>query len=446
MTIRESSNQLYLILLSCIAALGGLLFGFDTAVISGTIGYFKPEFNLSPAMVGWVVSSTLVGCLIGSTITGYLCDKYGRKPVLIISAIFFVISSGLAIIVQSASGLVILRFLGGIGIGIASVGSPLYITEIAPSAIRGRLTSLQQLAIVSGILAAFYSNNLFSGSSLPDNEKWRFMIGVGVIPSLIFLFLLLLVPESPRWFVKREKIEKARRILSQINGEKIAEKEIISIQESMTIEKGTLKELLKPGIRRALIIGMALGFFSQVTGINAIMYYAPEIFKSAGIANSMAYSDTVWVGFINLFFTILAMILVDKLGRRPLLLIGFMVMSLSLVMISTAFYRNISGIPILIGILLFVASFSMSVGVVSWVVFSEIFPNKIRGRAVSLVTGIVWGVCFMVSQTFPILSENIGSSMLFLIYAFFCALGFLFVLKMLPETKQKTLEEIEKSW
>lgn len=442
----SSGSRVYLLVICFVAALGGLLFGFDTAVISGTVGFLQTEFELSAAMKGWVASSALVGCFLGALAAGTLSDRFGRKKVMLLSAFFFTISAIGCGLAHTALQLVLARLVGGLGIGIASLISPLYIAEISPPHIRGRLVALQQLAIVLGILGAFYSNSLILHTGLSDAAKWRWMFAVGAFPAVVFFLLILVVPESPRWLSKQGLDAAARAILVRVAGEDAAQTELAQIREALAHEGGSFADLLKPGLRRALFVGVTLAILTQVTGINAIMYYAPEIFKQAGSVAAAAYNDTVWIGLTNLVFTLISMTVVDHLGRKPLLLIGAACMGLALLGVGYAFHTHAEGKGLLLGVLAYVGSFAVSMGVVGWVVISEIYPTRTRGRAMAVATSAVWGACFLVSQTFPILVEQVGSAATFWTYGALCVVAIAFVWRFVPETKGRSLEEIERSW
>lgn len=441
-----AGNRLYLVVICLVAALGGLLFGFDTAVISGTVGFFQAEFSLSAALKGWVASSALVGCFFGALAAGALSDRFGRKRVMLLSAVFFTVSAAWCGLSGTAVQLVLARLVGGLGIGIASLISPLYIAEVSPPQIRGRLVALQQLAIVLGILGAFSSNSLILHTELSDAAKWRWMLAVGAFPALAFLILIVPVPESPRWLCRQGLEDAARAVLARVAGSTAAEMELGQIREALALEGGSFSDLFKPGLRRALAVGVTLAVLTQVTGINAIMYYAPEIFKQAGAAAPAAYNDTVWIGLTNLVFTLISMAVVDRLGRKPLLLIGASCMGLALAGVGYAFHTGATGHALLLGVLVYVGSFAVSMGVVGWVVISEIYPTRTRGRAMAVATSAVWAACYLVSQTFPILVERIGSAATFWTYGAMCAVAIVFVARFVPETKGRSLEEIERSW
>lgn len=433
-----------------VAAVGGLLFGYDTAVVAGAIGFIQQKYQLSAAMTGWVASCALIGCMVGAMFSGALSDKLGRKKVLMISALAFAISSIGIMIPMGLSWFIFFRFIGGVGIGIASMLAPMYISEIAPADIRGRLISIYQLGIVIGILLIYFVNAAIAGmydETWNIEQGWRWMFGSGIIPSLIFIVLLLIVPESPRWLAQQNRWTEAEEVLKKVNGEVKAREELSSIKESLKTQQGSFSDLLKPGLRIALIIGVLLSIFSQVTGINVIMYYAPEIFKATGDGSSSALLQTVLVGGINVLMTIIAIKYVDKLGRKKLLLIGSIGMAVCLALIGLAFYAGMSsGYWVLIGILLYISFFAISLGPLTFVVVAEIFPNHIRGRAMSVAIFFLWLSVYIVSQTFPMLLESIGTAWTFWIYMVMSVLAFIFVWNLVPETKEKSLEEIQQMW
>ncbi len=433
-----------------VAAIGGLLFGYDTAVVAGAIGYIEEKYQLSAAMTGWAASCALIGCMIGAMIAGGLSDKLGRRKVLMISAWAFAISSVGIMIPLSLNMFIFFRMIGGIGIGIASILSPMYISEIAPASIRGRLISIYQLGIVIGILLIYFVNAAIAG--MHDHQwnvdtGWRWMFGSGLLPSIVFILLLLRAPESPRWLAAQNQWDKATDILEKVNGKTGATEEVKAIKSSLSEKQGTFSELLRPGLRTALIIGIFLSIFSQVTGINVIMYYAPEIFKATGDGSSSALMQTIWVGGINVLMTLVAIRYVDRLGRKKLLLIGSAGMAVCLAFVGAAFYQQATtGYWVLGGILLYISFFAISLGPLTFVVVAEIFPNSIRGRAMGVAIFFLWLSVYIVSQTFPMLLESIGSAYTFWIYMIMSILAFLFIWRMVPETKGKTLEEIQDLW
>ncbi|AQW90850.1 MFS transporter [Elizabethkingia anophelis] len=433
-----------------VASVGGLLFGYDTAVISGAIGFMRSFYQLSDIMTGWVASCALLGCIAGAMYSGKLSDRAGRKNVLMLSAVLFTISSIGTAMAPNLWFFVLFRIIGGMGIGIASMLSPMYISEMAPASVRGRLISVFQLGIVTGILVIYFVNAYIAGihnEAWNISTGWRWMFGSGIIPSVIFILLLLTVPESPRWLASQKKQSEALVILSQINGSTAAQQELDSINESLKDEVPfSLASLKGSKLKKALITGILLAVFSQFTGINAIMYYAPEIFKSTGTGTDSAFIQTVLVGVINVAFTLIAIKYVDSWGRKKLLLSGISGMTICLCIIGLAFYTQQQGYLVLIAILGYIAFFAMSLGPLTFVVIAEIFPTKSRATAMSITTFFLWLAVFLVSQTFPILIGSIGSAYTFWLYTLISILAFLFIRKCIPETKGKTLEEIEASW
>jgi SP family arabinose:H+ symporter-like MFS transporter len=451
MQLDKSINRGYLLILAVTAALGGFLFGYDTAVVSGAIGFLKSYFNLSADLTGWAASSLLVGCMAGAMLGGPLGDRFGRKPSLILCAALFAISSLLSAIPETLSVFAWSRFAGGIAIGAASMLSPLYIAEISPEKIRGTLVALYQLAIVVGILVVFFVNlqiQRLGDQSWNVQTGWRYMFASLTIPSVLFGLLMALVPESPRWLMKMGRTSEARKILERVGGAANAQREITQIETALRQEEGRWSELFTTGYSRALLIGALLAVAGQFSGINAIMYFAPEIFKSAGTGVDDAFRQTVVVGIFNVLFTFVAIWLVDKAGRKPLLIVGTLVQAVSLALVGWLFHTNYHGPLLLAGILLFVAAFAVAMGPIPWIVNSEIFPTKLRGRAMSIAILTLWFADFIVTQTFPMLRESasVGPAKTFWIYAFCSLASTFFVWFMVPETKGRTLEEIEASW
>jgi|SRR6478736_245525 len=446
--MNETGNKWYVYKATIVAAVGGLLFGYDTAVVAGAIGFIEKLYDLSPAMKGWVASCALIGCIIGAMFAGVLSDKFGRKKLLIAAGIMFAVSSAGILMPVDLNWFVVFRLIGGIGIGTASMVAPMYIAEIAPADIRGRLVSVNQLGIVTGILLIYFVNANIAGwhdETWNITTGWRYMFGSGVIPSVIFLIMLFFVPESPRWLASKEKWNEAGDILAKVNGRQKAQQELSEIKETLNIEQGSFSEIFKPGIRKALLIGVVLCIFSQVTGINAIMYYAPEIFKSTGDATGSALMQTVLVGIINVLFTLVAIKYVDNWGRRALLLAGTAGMAVCLAIVGAAFHFDMAkGYLVLIAILAYIAFFAVSLGPLAFVVIAEIFSNRNRGKAMSVAIFFLWISVYVVSQSFPMLLSAIGSAYTFWIYMIMSVFAFFFVLKLIPETKGKSLEEIEK--
>jgi len=438
-----------------VAALGGLLFGYDTAVIAGAIGFLQTHFGLDPTLKGWAAACALVGCVLGVSFAGVFSDKLGRKKTLVLAGLLFLVSSIGTAVPREFIVFVVFRILAGVGVGVASMASPMYIAEITPARVRGRMVSVNQFAIVTGMLIIYFLNYFIAlqgDESWNVSTGWRWMFASGAIPSALFLLLLVLVPESPRWLVKRSRKEKARAILTRVGGSSFAERELVSIEETLAEESGSLKQLLEPGFRIVLVIGIALAILQQVTGINVFLYYAPEIFKKLGSGVDIALLQTIVVGAVNLSFTIIAIWTVDRIGRKPLMLIGAAGMGISLVAMGLAAQFQAVSLWVLLLILSYIACFALSVGPVTWVLLSEIFPTSIRGRAMSVATFCLWSANFVVSQTFPMMDENpwlisrFNHGFPFYVYAAFCLVLVLTVWKAVPETKGRSLEEIERSW
>lgn len=444
------SNIPYIILLTSVAAFGGFLFGYDTAVIAGAIGYLQIKFNLSPLMVGWAASSAIWGCVLGAMSAGYLSDRFGRRAVMVVTALFFAISAYGSAIANDLTMFIIMRLLGGIGVGAASMLCPMYISEIAPSNIRGRLVTFYQLAIVLGINIIYVINLKISqaGDEAWNTEYgWRYMLGSEVIPAAVFFVLLFFVPESPRWLAARSRDGKAMKILEKINGKKVSLEIFAEITESLKNDKGSLSDLLDIKLRKPLVIGIVLALFSQITGINAIIYYAPEIFKSIGFGAESAFTQTIIIGLVNMIFTLVAIWLIDKTGRKRLLIWGVTGMVICLFATGLCFYLHFDQGPwLLIFILGYIASFAVSLGPIPWVLMSEIFPTKIRGMAMSLATLVLWIGVVAITQLTPFFLKTFGGAVTFWIFMINAIIILIFTVKMIPETKGKTLEEIEKTW
>jgi len=437
-----SHPRLLLAANSFTAALGGLLFGFDTAVISGTIPFITKYFNLSDALLGWAVSSALIGCVVGSVAVGKPGDLFGRRLMLKLMAVLFIISALGTGLARELWVFVTFRFIGGLAIGGASVLSPMYISEISPARIRGRLVAVSQLAIVTGILVAFFSNYLLVNTG---ENNWRWMFIAGGVPALLFLVLLFFVSQSPRWLVLMGRNEDARAVIARLNPGRDTEQEMAEIIES--VEKnsnGVRTPLFRKPYRRVVVIGMILGMFSQFTGINVIMYYAPSIFQSIGFSSDSALMQTVIVGATNLVFTFVGMSLIDRIGRKTLLMIGAVGMTIFLGLIwSGMSYEWFSGFAMLVCTIGYVACFSSTMGVVIWVILSEMFPNSIRARGTAISSFSVWVVNCATSFLFPIVMGKMGTAPVFGFYCIATCISFFFFWKYLVETKGKTLEEIE---
>ncbi len=425
-----------------IAALGGLLFGFDTAVISGTIPYIREYFSLSPVMEGWTVSSALAGCILGAIAVGKPGDLYGRRSVLMFTGLLFLASALGTGMASNLSVFIIFRFIGGIAVGAASVMAPMYISEIAPPAHRGRLVAVSQLAIVTGILAAFFSNYLLEGTG---ENNWRYMFLVEGIPALVFFTSLFFIVRSPRWLVKAGREEEARQVIAKVNPKQNIEKLISEIRESLESEvvSSDISILKKPWLR-LILIGIAVGMFNQLTGINVIMYYAPEIFRSAGFSTESALQQTVMIGITNLVFTLLAMSIIDKFGRKFLLYTGAVGMAVFLALFSRAYIaQDFGGYNLLVYLVGYIAFFAFSQGAVIWVLLSEMFPNSIRSRGTAIGSFSHWFFNAVISFIFPKAASEFGIGAVF---AFFCTgviVSLFFYKFFLVETKGKSLEELE---
>jgi len=453
-------NPAYIYIITIVATLGGLLFGYDTAVISGAEKsiqlYLVDSLGLSSLVHGATVSSALIGCIIGGAISGLLALRFGRKKSLIIAAfLFFVSALGSAhpefLFFEKGNpsiGLLWMfnfyRVIGGIGVGLASAITPMYISEVAPEGIRGRLISFNQFAIIFGMLVVYFVNwGIADGKSLEwiNEIGWRYMFMSEAIPAALFGFLLLWVPESPRYLALKNKNQQALDVLSKINGKEKAEGVIIAIKASL--DKSSAK-LMSYG-KKVIIIGVLLSVFQQFVGINVALYYAPRIFESMGAAKGASMLQTVVMGLINVVFTVVAILTVDRWGRKPLLIVGSIGMAIGMMAISILSFLNIIGISTLVFIIIYTASFMMSWGPICWVLIGEIFPNKIRGRAIALAVAAQWAANYFISSTYPAMMEFSGGYT-YLFYGVMSILSAIFVWKMIPETKGKTLEEMENLW
>ncbi|MGZ5498357.1 MAG: sugar porter family MFS transporter, partial [Candidatus Aminicenantales bacterium] len=435
---------LYVIAITLVAAIGGLIFGFDTAIVAGATRYMKEQFSLNSLQEGWAVSVVLIGCMFGAGLAGPISDRIGRRRFMLVSAVLFFVSAVGCALPRTITAFVIFRFIGGLGIGSAAVLSPLYIAEVAPARVRGALVSVNQLAIVTGILLAYFVNWMFAGVG-PSN--WRWMFGLGAVPSIFFFLLLLRVPESPRWLVKNGREDEARTVLTRADTAEAAAVGIREIKDTLALEEGSFRELFSPAFRRPLLIAIVLAIFQQITGINAILYYAPRIFEGAGFARMSAIGQSTIVGLVNMLFTVVAIVLADRVGRRPLLLVATGGMGVSLVLLGAAFkFPFLPASALLFIILLYIAFFASAMGPLVWVVMAEIFPIKVRGSAMGLATLILWFADFLVTLTFPIISDRFHPATAFWIYAAMCGLDLVFMWFYLPETKGRTLEEIERGW
>jgi MFS transporter, SP family, arabinose:H+ symporter len=452
----------YLALVCLVASLGGLLFGFDTAVISGTFGLVTKQFLLTKFQVGWYGSSALAGCIAGAAVAGWLSDRFGRKPVLLVSAVFFFLSALYAAIPPNFQILIWARIIGGVGVGMASVVAPLYMSEFSPPRLRGRLVATYQLSIVIGILAAYFSNwwlarfaqthpQAFGGHGLLHwtlvAEVWRGMFGAEMIPCLFFFLLLWCVPESPRWLAKRGQEEKAFHLLTRISGDEVAHREMAEMKAGAGEAAASIRELFQPGLRLALIVGLGLSVFGQMTGVNIVVYYGPTILEDAGFKGDVALQFQVGFGLINLLFTLLALWRIDHWGRRPLLIWGMAAVVATLATAAVLFpFKPATSLWIAVALGLYMASVAFSICAVIWVLTPELFPTRVRGRGMSIATFANWGVNAISAFLFPWYVGRFGMAAGFFTFAGICLVATLFFWRFVPETKGRSLEEIERSW
>ena len=443
MSDKIDTNKNQLLIFSTVAALGGLLFGFDTGVISGAIPFIKLEFYLNSYQEGFAVSNLMIACVIGALIAGPIADWTGRKKVLILCAVLFIVSAILSALPRSFTELVIARFIGGIGVGVASVVSPMYIAEISPAKIRGRLVALNQLAIVIGILLSYLSNWLLVDTGI---NNWRYMLVAEILPATTFLMGLFFILESPRWLTKEGLEKDALDVLKVVAGVENADHELQEVKKSLAEKKTSLKELLHPSLRRVLIVGILFSLFAHITGIDTIIYYGPIIFLESGFKTDSALLASVIIGITNLIFTFVGMAMIDKAGRKFLLLVGIAGMGISMTLVGFCMQSDmISAKWTLLWIMTYIASFAMSIGVVIWVYLSEIYPTRVRGQALSVATMVLWLGNVILTQLFPVMMERFGGGT-FYIFSFICLLAFIFTWTMVKETRGVSLEEIEKIW
>lgn len=457
-----NKNSLYVFSITLVAALGGLLFGYDTAVISGAEGslkvYFIDSLGLGSLAHGVTVSSALIGCIIGGVVSGYFATKLGRKKSLILAAILFIVSAlgssypEFLFFTKGEPTIALLlafnfyRVIGGIGVGLASAICPIYIGEIAPAAIRGRLVSFNQFMIIFGMLVVYFVNwGIASGETMAwtNDVGWRYMFASEAIPAVLFAVLLCLVPETPRYLVIQKQDQKALAILTKINGSPEAKAILMDIKQTITMNASSQK-LFAYG-KLVIIVGILLSVFQQFVGINVALYYTPRIFESMGAAKDSSMLQTIIMGLVNVVFTIIAILTVDRWGRKPLLIVGSIGMSIGMFGVSSMAFSNMIGIGTLIFIIIYTASFMMSWGPICWVLISEIFPNKIRGRAVAIAVAVQWAANYFISSTYPTMMEYSGG-LTYGFYGLMSVLSALFVWKLVPETKGKTLEQMENTW
>lgn len=453
----KRKHSFYLLLISLVSAMGGLLFGYDWVVIGGAKIFYEPFFGLehSAALRGWAMSSALTGCLAGALLAGAWSDRYGRKKMLVAASVFFLVSAFGTGATSSFTWFIIYRAVGGFGIGIASNVSPIYIAEASPAAVRGKFVSINQLTIVAGILLAQLANWLIgnqytqgSETLTPEsiNEAWRWMFWMEMVPAGLFFLLSFVIPESPRWLAVQHKQEQAFRIFTRIDGEAYARQAINEITDTQAGSGDThWRALFQPGVRKVLVIGIVLAVFQQWCGINVIFNYAHEIFSEAGYAVSDVLMNIVVTGVTNVLFTLVALYTVDRWGRRALLFIGSLGLAFLYTLLGIGYFTGVSGWPMLLLVVLAIACYAMSLAPVVWVVLSEIFPTRIRGAAMAVATCFLWTACFVLTYTFPLLNEKLGAAGTFWIYGGICLASFLFIRTHLPETKGKSLEEIEKN-
>jgi SP family arabinose:H+ symporter-like MFS transporter len=458
---RAGRPDRYVLRTVLIVALGGFLFGFDVSVIAGVLKFIEKEFVLGEFELGWAVASLTLTATVSIMFAGPLADRYGRRRMLRLAAVVFTLSAIVSASATDFTMFIVGRLLSGLGVGASLVVAPMYIAEISPAAVRGRMVSINQLHVVLGISAAFFSNLLvlkLGHSDLPtfaplriDDWNWRWMLGIGAVPSIIFFLLMFTVPESPRWLAMHGQVDLARRVLSRAHGASMAEAELAEVRASLAHEAGKsevkLRELWSPELRSVMMIGLIIGVLQQITGFNAVTFYANMIFERAGASTDAAFLKAVYVGLVNLVFTVVAILLIDRLGRRPLLMFGTAGIALSMGLLAYGFRagHEMDATLVLIGVLAFVACFAVSLGPIMWVLFSEIFPNRVRGIAISFVGLINSVVSFGVQLVFPWEFRHLGNSWPWVIYGVFALLGLLCIAKLVPETRGRSLEELEEA-
>jgi MFS transporter, SP family, galactose:H+ symporter len=442
----KADGNHFVYLAAAISALGGMLFGYDIGVISGAMLFIKNDFSLSPGLEEVVVSSVLLGSLVGAAVGGILADRLGRRKLLIVTAVVFGLGAIGAALAPDAASLVAARVVAGTAIGVASFVAPLYISEIAPVEIRGKLVSINQVALTSGIVISYLIDFAFAGS-----QAWRWMLALAVIPAAAFGFGLMFIPDSPRWLVGRGHADQARAVLQRIRSPEQVEGEFREIRHSVTRQKGHWSELLSALLRPAMIVGVGLAVAQQITGINTVIYYAPTIFKFAGLPSASGeILAGVGVGVVNVALTLVAMQLIDRVGRRPLLLVSLAGMALSLFVLGLAFLlpqlSSSLGWIAVASLMVYVGSFAVGLGPVFWLMLSEIYPLRIRGRAMSVGTVANWSANLIVALSFLTLTQVLGKPATFWLYGFVSVGAWLFAFFLVPETKGRTLEQIEAYW
>jgi SP family arabinose:H+ symporter-like MFS transporter len=445
-TATDQGSTLYVLLATIVAATSGLLFGFDTAVINGALIFLREQLHLTEVETEMAASSLLFGCIFGASAAGWLSDRFGRKRVLTIAGLLFALSAIGAAVPRTLAQFAAARLAGGLAVGAASVLAPLYIAEVAPAKNRGMLVALNQMTIVTGILLSYLVNWLLAFDA---QNGWRWMFATAAVPATIFFIAMFFVPESPRWLVENVRSPEALRVLTRVNGGAIAWSELEQIQMSVAQETGSLLELLQPGLRRAFWIAVSLAILQQITGINTVLFYGSIIFKEhvAHQSNSSAVFANVVVGVVNFLMTMVALGLIDKLGRRPLLMISTAMMAICQAALGFAFLLKAPPAMLVLTIVLFcVAAFAVGLGPGFWVLLSEIFPTRIRGRAMSIATICLWIACTVLTMTFLSLVKAVSATGAFLVYSGMCVVTFFIVWRFVPETKGRTLEEIEQFW
>ena len=462
MSERPAFNMRFIWATTLVSAMGGLLFGYDWVVIGGAKPFYEKFFGLTtPSQIGWAMSSALVGCLVGSLVSGGLSDRYGRKRLLILAGFLFTGTGILTALAPSFSFFIGNRLLGGVAIGLASNLSPMYIAEISPAAMRGKFVSVNQLTIVIGILAAQLVNWLIAepvpaGATAADilaswngQAGWRWMFGAEAVPAFLFFLLMFLIPESPRWLVKNGREAEAGKILARVGGTGFAGQALGEIRDTLAtgeIRKVRFRSLFGPGLAKVLVVGVVLAIYQQWCGINVIFYYAEEIFTAAGYGVSGVLFNIVITGTVNLIFTLIAIRLVDRLGRKPLMMAGSAGLAVVFGFIGASYAVHSRGVHLLALVVVAMALYALSLAPVTWVLLSEIFPNRIRGAAMSVSTVSLWSACFVLTYTFPLLNKGLGPAGTFWIYAGISVFGFIFIRSRVRETKGKTLEEIEREF
>lgn len=454
---QQSINNRYLILIALVAAMGGFLFGYDWVVIGGAKAFYEIYFSIDniPWLQGWVMASAILGCLIGVAVSGSLTDKYGRKSMFFVAALTFTVSAIGTGTVNTLNWFIFYRIFGGIGIGLASNISPMYISEISPPSIRGRFVTFYQLAVVLGILSAQIANwqiarPVISGESLLESWNgqmgWRWMFWAETIPAMLFFVLVFFIPESPRWLASKQRFDKALNIFSRMRDSDFAQTQLNEIKATLSLstEKISFRDLFKGSLAKIVIIGIVIAVLQQWSGINVIFNYAQEIFSGAGYSVSDMLFNIVITGIVNVVFTFIGMYSVDKLGRRSLMLFGTIGLTFIYLLLGAGYFFQLKGVVMLLLVVLAIATYAMTLAPVTWVVIAEIFPTKIRGLAMAVSTFALWAACFVLTYTFPLLNNSLGSYGTFWVYGIICLAGFVFIKVNLPETKGKTLEQIEK--